>query len=573
MLSGSASITTAVDAWGLGAIAYWTLAGQPPGLDGAAAAREQLTHTSRCRQTSDPVGVATHIATLLESDPTKRPVDLARWATQLDTMLARRRRSAWKRPTAVTAVALMAIPGVALLADVSGGDEKGGSSSTTSSPTTAALPAEDLSDTTQPTRELVAAVGEVWHVACLGNADSTIVSGADPGERFTLTVDYAPEVPPAVSDEFPVPVSGATGANGSIGPTLPPGVRSLGPAEVTADATGSFVLEWHCDRSQVGIPVVLTLGGSGRGIHVRVESRDEVTGLEVSVDTNQQSGTEAIRVVAGTTYVLDVIPQLTTDGQAMMTAAGSGQTGRNFDPRLTVTSTDPSVARVVDGPAGVWEMTAVAAGMTVVEARIAGTEHAVTTSVEVVDPPDPPLPVGGHFEPGAVTEFLAPVLNAPRPPLRLSTTDPDPSRNVGVYPMLLPPCGEIAGHTSVTWLAAEELTTPLTAAQTGGALILTHTFADTAAAAEWTATFRTALTERVGSACELFGGSGVTTFETVSDVSSSELIVTLAPGGPGQTPELLVSTAQNVVVVLFTTPEDLAAVRRAIGAALSLPPA
>jgi serine/threonine protein kinase len=148
VLSGSSSITTAVDVWGLGALAYWALVGQPPGLDGAGAAREQLTHTSRCRQVADPIGVAGHIATLLESDPTKRPSDLTRWARQLDSMLTTRRPSPWKR--SVAAAALMAIPGVVLLMNTSEGDP-GAVATDTTTVSASATTDPDVSATTLPT--------------------------------------------------------------------------------------------------------------------------------------------------------------------------------------------------------------------------------------------------------------------------------------------------------------------------------------------------------------------------------------------------------------------------------------
>ena len=86
VLTGSAPVTSAVDAWGLGAIAYWCFVGQPPGLDGATTARERLLHTDGIQRLSDPDGVATHIASLLATNPIRRPHDLVRWAQRLEEL-------------------------------------------------------------------------------------------------------------------------------------------------------------------------------------------------------------------------------------------------------------------------------------------------------------------------------------------------------------------------------------------------------------------------------------------------------------------------------------------------------
>lgn len=112
VLSGAAPTTSATDAWGLGAIAYWLLVGEPPGLEGAAAARERILSAQRTRQLNDPAGIATHIAQLLDTTPADRPRDLDKWARQLDAILTHRTTRTQRR--IATATALLATPALAL---------------------------------------------------------------------------------------------------------------------------------------------------------------------------------------------------------------------------------------------------------------------------------------------------------------------------------------------------------------------------------------------------------------------------------------------------------------------------
>jgi serine/threonine protein kinase len=112
VLSGAAPTTAATDAWGLGAIAYWLLVGEPPGLEGAATARERILASQRTRQLNDPAGIATHIAQLLQTTPAERPGDLNKWARQLDAILTHRTTRTQRR--IATGATLLAIPAIAL---------------------------------------------------------------------------------------------------------------------------------------------------------------------------------------------------------------------------------------------------------------------------------------------------------------------------------------------------------------------------------------------------------------------------------------------------------------------------
>ena len=98
----------ASDAWGIGALAYWTLLREPPPLDSAASARERLVPAARTAGIPDPAGLAHHISRLLELQPTRRPVRLDRWADELDAVARRSTARRLAKPVAAGMVALVA---------------------------------------------------------------------------------------------------------------------------------------------------------------------------------------------------------------------------------------------------------------------------------------------------------------------------------------------------------------------------------------------------------------------------------------------------------------------------------
>lgn len=177
VLSGSAAISVAADVWGVGAVAYWAFTGQAPGLDGAGAAREQIAHSPRCRQLTDPVGVAVHIAALLETDPAKRPADLARWADELESIISGKRRSTWRRPATVTAAALVAAVGALAIAAAWGGDPSEGDRTT---PSASIVPTDPATEMTMPAAATATTKARVDVIASQPTISSSSAPSAAP---------------------------------------------------------------------------------------------------------------------------------------------------------------------------------------------------------------------------------------------------------------------------------------------------------------------------------------------------------------------------------------------------------
>jgi len=132
LLGGPGTPGPPIDAWGIGAVAYWTILGTQPPLEEAAAARIRLTTALREPFGADAPHIATHIANLLEANPDKRPGNLTRWASRLRDHLARRRvlrrRTLVALAVVITACALTAI-GVGLTRSSEGASRPNGQKS------------------------------------------------------------------------------------------------------------------------------------------------------------------------------------------------------------------------------------------------------------------------------------------------------------------------------------------------------------------------------------------------------------------------------------------------------------
>jgi len=108
----------AADAWGLGALAHWLFVGDPPRLDGAASSRERIERSLRPHL--DARVIAKAVAELLESEPGRRPHDLARWSSRLRHRRAQ--RPARTLATRIGLVGALLVAALAVRAAMSPGD-------------------------------------------------------------------------------------------------------------------------------------------------------------------------------------------------------------------------------------------------------------------------------------------------------------------------------------------------------------------------------------------------------------------------------------------------------------------
>jgi serine/threonine-protein kinase len=83
VVGGPGTPGKASDVWGVGALAYWAVVGDPPRLEGAEMAAGKVLEAASAWGLPDPPSLAAHIASLLETYPDRRPIDLHAWSTEL----------------------------------------------------------------------------------------------------------------------------------------------------------------------------------------------------------------------------------------------------------------------------------------------------------------------------------------------------------------------------------------------------------------------------------------------------------------------------------------------------------
>lgn len=364
VVSGSELPGYGADAWGVGALAHWILTREPPRLDGTVATRRRLAEAGRQHGLGDPIGVANHIAGLLENDPSEREADLEKWSRQLRMLLDRRRRPYHSRGRVRVAAAVTAVtPVVVVLAlgFVRSDDPRVPSSA----PTDSLADTDDLSFL------------EDWTTPCDGLNSVALGAGATPKSKVSLLLTGEGEAWPAVVSSSPP--STRPGQGGVLGAsTVERGDKGISWELgwlVESRSDGTFPVEWTCGLEHIG----------GRW---NLEFEDLATGrtgaaVVEAVDPIETIGSNAlppgpdgyIHVPVGT------VAEIEAQFVSKRPAAPPDALGLD---QAVVVSSDPSGLEVVTLSPGVrYRITAKKPGRYVVTARLR--QHLVEYSV-AVDP-------------------------------------------------------------------------------------------------------------------------------------------------------------------------------------------
>ncbi len=363
VLTGSDAPGPASDVWGIGALGYWAVGGEAPRLEGRATAYERLLSAARNHQIGDAIGVAHHIARLLESAPADRPSNLLRWAHELEALTARARRPYVQRRSVRVAAALIAgVPLVAFAGSVTMQRESSNGGGT-----------KVLGSTIE--RGLL--FQDDWDVYCDGISTASLGTGAQPGEtinvnvRFTgqlgggVTIERGPDVVPEPPLEPPSEASTRPAVNNQAADTQ---------SQTVAREDGSFSVEWSCPPTSIGATWTITLTPE----ETNLATDAEIHGIEPVKSIGAQVATPGpdgrIHIPAGTTVEI----------------VASTVSYRNpIDPQAlglrdaSVTSSNPNILEVTPiVPGELYTVRAKAAGEVTVAARLRSLEVLYLVTVD-----------------------------------------------------------------------------------------------------------------------------------------------------------------------------------------------
>ena len=99
LLGGSGVPGTVSDVWGIGALAYWVLVGEPPRLEDADDLRERMDESLGVQGLPRAGRITQEIAALQELNPSERPEHLSDWISKMDALLAPSLWSQFRRLT------------------------------------------------------------------------------------------------------------------------------------------------------------------------------------------------------------------------------------------------------------------------------------------------------------------------------------------------------------------------------------------------------------------------------------------------------------------------------------------
>jgi serine/threonine protein kinase len=283
VVGGPGKPGAASDNWGVGALAYWVLIGEPPRLEGAAAARDRLSHIAREKGLPDPPGLSRHIANLLETHPDDRPQNLVRWADDLDAVArgALRRRK-WIRHAALVAALVLVVAGAGAWLGVSQAGHKPGYAD----PSTVPIGQQTARSTHSSDRR---------H------------SGSSPGLSSTTTTSTSGSITPSSSSSVP---NGSTGSTKSSDPSGPSGSTASTNPSRSAALTPTTSASTATTQPQTATTTSTT---------TPAQTYAEATGdgpVHTWQDPNGPSGAEGPTLAANNVYQVVCVTTGTPEGPA-----------------------------------------------------------------------------------------------------------------------------------------------------------------------------------------------------------------------------------------------------------------
>ncbi len=505
VLGPSGKQTSAVDAWGLGALGHWILTGDPPDLDGAGPSRERMRAAAAAAGVAHGDAVADQLAQLLETRPQDRP-ELERWIRTFELTLdgSPPRPRSRRRPAAVAALLALALGGGIWIAVAASGSS------------------------TRDTKSLRAPAE--WKVPCDGSIATTIASGALPGSSITFSTPQSLASTPADQQIISSPIK--------------------------ADGNGNFLLRWSCGRQDIGRTWTLGYRAGHAVGSTHIVATDPVAQAVIVPNGTSFLGRQVLQSSSGAPILFagdQVDVTVVGLGSAAPTAAPDITSQDNSDLVSSITSSNPRVASIEQTSAG-WTLHANSAG----QAKLTAVGKDISASLAVVVRSAPTQSVHPG-QPLGTREAVTRLQEA------YHATALNDVNSATAFVDLLPSCGTVP---AVSYAPGQQVDLGDLSRQEPLEIVATVFTSDSQADA-FLRDVAQALTARVGRSCRLFSSEPPATFGVVGPASATGLaIIGAVTDSSGTSQPVYVERVGNVVVLLHGPADEVADTKHRIADSL-----